>query len=110
MPLHIGNMNQRITIQRPESTRDGVGDEVIEWVTVATTWAEVRPFVAAERYIAAADQEQAKGVYQVQMYWRDGISVTWRLLWRDLILNITSMEDRNGRRDILTLMCEAVLP
>lgn len=110
MPLHTGQMRQRITIQRPTVTRDSVGDEIVTWVEVATTWAEVRPFVASERYLASADQEQAKGIYQVQMRWRDTISVLWRVLWRDLTLEITSVEDRDGRRRITTLMCEAVLP
>lgn len=107
--MPAGKYNQRVTLETQSVTRNSVGDEVIAWLPIATCWAEVRTFVATERYIAGAEQQQAKSVYQVQMRWRDGISVKDRVRWRDQTLEITSTEDRDGRKWELTLMCEGVL-
>lgn len=107
--MPAGKYNQRVTLQRQAITRDSAGGQVITWVTVGTYWAEVRTFVATERYIAGAEQQQAKSVHQVQMRWREDVSVTDRVLWRGEVLEVTSTEDRDARKWELTLMCEKVL-
>lgn len=107
--MGAGKYDQRVTHLQQIVTRDAIGGEVIAWEPAGTYWANVRTFVAAERFIAGGEQQQAKSVIQVQIRYRDGVSVTDRLRWRDQILEITSVEDRDAKKWELSLMCETVL-
>jgi len=108
--VNAGDLRDRVALQENRPKRNDAGGLVECWVTVAQVWAEVKPFVASERHVSAADQEIAKSVQQVMIRYRPDVSVKWRVIWQQLIFDITSIEDRSGRREMLALVCEAVLP
>lgn len=95
----IGELDQRVELQKEVRTPDNMGGFTSEWVTEDTVWAHVRPLRGSER--DQADRTQAEGGYMVVIRWRGDVTEAWRIRWvnRDRIFNIRFIQD-GGQRDL----------
>ena len=101
--MQAGTLDRRITLQRPESSRDAQGEPVPAWADVADVWAHRRPVRAAERF--AAQQVIASNAVVFRIRYRADVVAageTWRIVDRDGIWGIEGVAEI-GRRDGLEL-------
>lgn len=89
MLIDPGELDERIVIEREDTTPDGSGGKVDTWVTAfGPMWAKVRPQSGAER--ARSDQVQAEAKYMVFIH-NQQVSESHRIRWEsngNRILNI----------------------
>lgn len=99
----IGELDERIELQKETFTENSVGGQSAEWSTQYTVWAAVRSLTGGER--EHSDFLQANGGYRVAIRNRSDIDVdeSWRIVWRGKNLNIRFIED-NGPRDVYLVM------
>jgi SPP1 family predicted phage head-tail adaptor len=107
MQYRIGELDQRITVERKERTPDGGGGFVETWTAQATIWALVRPMSGRER--AHAQQTQSGGNYLVVV--RRGIEIdeACRIIWSaepDRPLNVRFVKRRGSRAAYLEIEAE----
>lgn len=101
MPSYrIGELDERVTLQKEEGVPDGQGGTEKEWVDQGERWAHVRPLRGNER--EHSDALQAEGGYLVVIR-NDGVardvSEAWRVKWRGKAMNIRFVQDA-GPRDL----------
>lgn len=104
--LNAGDLNQRITLQRPSAAKDALGQRVESWADVATVWAEAVPLRGREFFAAGAMQSEA--VVRFRIRWRADVDGTLRVLWRGVPHAIVAEPmDVKGGKHTLELMCSA---
>ena len=103
MGLPAGKLDQRISIEAKAVTRNGIGEEIVTWETVAEVCARVEP-IRGREWFAAAQMQDATD-HRVTIRYRAGITREMRVLWRGEPLDIVSVIDVNARRENLELMC-----
>ena len=102
-------MRHRITVQSL-STVNQYGGPVETWSDVGTVWAEITPVRASERFIPAADQEQAAATHVVRMRYLAGLSpVNHRIVWGSKTLDIETVEDPTGRSAEMRVTCREIV-
>lgn len=105
--MRVGELRERITVERATTVSDGAGGQTVTWTGAYTLWANVTP-------VRGREQEHLGRLATVETYLitvRHGPSITTkdRILWREKALNITAAQDREGTRQWLTIEAEAGL-
>ena len=93
------SLTERVTIQKPTET---VGDDGVvrtAWSDVATVWAAVRSETGTERL--RAGRVEMRQAHLVGIRYRDGISGSYRLLWRGRTLHIQGVESDRTWTELL---------
>ena len=81
MYVHLNELRQRITIQRPVSTVDDMGNLIQNGMEdVCTVWAKVLPYAAkiSDGYAEKVDEVS----YRIAIRYRADIEVTDTILWQ----------------------------
>lgn len=104
MTYAIGELNERISLQRKTRTGDGAGGAAASWSEYAEVWALVRPMSGRER--ENAGREEGVRLYLVVMRHRDDVRDGDRVEWRGRHLNIRFPKDRGPRSHWLELEAE----
>jgi SPP1 family predicted phage head-tail adaptor len=91
----IGELSERLGLERKTRTPDGAGGASVAWTEYAEVWALVRPMSGRER--AHAAREEANALYLVVIRYRDDVLDADRLAWRGRHLNIRFRKDRGPR-------------
>lgn len=102
----VGELDQRVELQKEVRTSDGQGGFTRDWQTQDTVWAQVRPLSGSER--AHSERLAAEGGYRVVIRNRDDVNEAWRVKWTDrgVAMNIRFSGD-SGKRDLYRVMeCE----
>lgn len=108
--MRAGRLRHRVVIQERTLSRDGFGDAVESWASVATVPAEVRMPSGAERFVGQADQERATVTHRVRVRWRGDVRPgSHRLLYDDRVLDVEMAEDPDGRGRELVCICREVV-
>lgn len=79
------DLPHRITLQRPVTTQNSLGEEVPAWETVATVWARVDAI--STREWVAASQTQTSITHRIRLRHRT-VLPTWRVIYRGQPLEI----------------------
>lgn len=104
--MYAGRMDTRVTVQRPETTRDAWGGVVEGWGLVTSTWAAVEPLQGRE--FIAAMAVQAEATIRVRVRYLAGVDASCRVLLDDgRVLNITAVIDERNQHRFMQLMCKA---
>ncbi len=101
--MQAGKLNQRIVIEGKNVSRSAIGEEVVSWQTVATTWAKVEPLRGREFF--AAQQMQDAADYRITIRYRPGLTRDMRVIWREQCFDIVSVLDPFGAKKSLELIC-----
>lgn len=94
-----------MNIQTPVPTQNDFGEEIIEWSTLTTVWANVLPASGRESYVSAGEQQLAVITHRIQMRYRTDLNAKMRVVWEDRNLDIESVQDPTGKRGYLMVMC-----
>lgn len=103
--IDAGLLDQRVTIQTKQVTRDAFLAEIIAWVDVATVWMQVQPLSGRE-YVAMR-QAQSDVTTRFRGRYRAGITTAQRLVWRGVAYNITEVIEPDAARAVLELLAFA---
>jgi SPP1 family predicted phage head-tail adaptor len=104
-----GEMQQRITIQRPDGPGATVSPSrqvIPDWVDYATVWAKVEPI--AGREVWYGHQVQADITHGVLIRYDIGAlssGALWRIIHRGRVLNIKAVRDLDEREWFLAVLC-----
>ena len=101
--MQAGRLRERVTIQEKQIVRNSFGEEVIQFVDLATVWAGVEPLNGRE--FLEAKTEQAQITTRVRIRYRDGIYPTMRLVYRSRVLVVDSVIHVYERQREIVLMC-----
>ena len=107
--IRAGRLRHRVTVQRPVTSRDSYGQDVITWTSAGDVWAAVEPLRGREYF--DADQHTGEITTRVIIRWRSdfdtlGFDSTWRIVFgsRTLIIIVPPIDkDYLGRS--WELMC-----
>lgn len=103
--IPIGEMRDRITIQRPTTVPDDLGGQTVTWADLyESVPARVESVRAREPEILGRDVTARTFLITI----RHGYDVTTtdRVSWGGLLLNIRSVENRDTMARRLTIECE----
>lgn len=108
-----GSFRQALTLQQRASSTDAEGSPQEGWVTIGLCRAQVEPLGGRE--LAMAGQLEMKLSHIVKTRWRPDLARTnslsgtsghnMRLLWGARVLDIQLVEDPDGRRHDMQLLC-----
>lgn len=87
--IPAGEMNQRVTFQRREVTRNSIGEEVVTFADVCTVWAKVMPLRGNAFYAANQQQHVIDARFLIRQ--RAGLTTDMRLLWKSLPYDIANL-------------------
>lgn len=94
--MNAGELNRRVTIERPPVALDGYGQPTGAWSAVATVWANVRMIGGRERLRAGALESDLAGTVAVR-YQAAFLPLSstngWRINHGGRLLNITAARD-----------------
>lgn len=103
--IDIGKMNERVTIKSPREVRSRSGETTLNWdTTVATVWASVDGL--SSRDIIQAQQANVVATHKIRIRFRDDVSHTHRIIWRNRTMEIASVTERNDRQALELLARE----
>lgn len=101
--MDAGRLRQRVTIQEPVTARNGFGEAITAWTTVAMVWASVEPLSGREFF--AAEHVQSEITHRVRVRYRAGIAPTMRVVFNGRHLMIEAVINYGERGTDLQLMC-----
>lgn len=107
--MRAGLLRQRVTIQAPNVVTNAYGEPITSWVPLATVWGSVLPLAGREAMNQEAGQVQATVQQDVRIRWRSDVSPRMRLVVGARALDVESVEDPDGRRRVLRLLCREVV-
>jgi SPP1 family predicted phage head-tail adaptor len=99
----IGEMVERVTLQRSVKADDEYHGKQVVWLDVAEVWAKVEPISSREYFFGQANQ--AEVTHRIQMRYRSDIGQEWQIKHRDAYYSIRSVIDMGGSRRFLELLC-----
>lgn len=84
--VNVGELNQRVTIQRRGAADNTLGEADGAWSDVATVWARVQPMRARDQF--AAGQAGRLMDHRVLIRYRADVDGACRLVWKGAPLEI----------------------
>lgn len=100
----IGDLRQRVTLQRRSEVADAGGGVSLSWTDAGELWAEVTPLQGRET--VQAMRLQPTQTYLIRLRYRDDITPADRLVFKQRILNIRSVQNVNARGQWTECRCE----
>ena len=103
----IGQMDQRITLQRATETDNVLGGSDVTWGDLAsnpTVWAHVRPLGGREAMIADGVSAEQKHLFTLRN--RSDITEADRIVWLGAPFNIRRIEREGTRAKYLSIEAE----
>lgn len=98
--MQAGPLDRRITIQTHTDTRDGAGEPVPAWTTLATVWANVLHLRGTEPFEGQQFNAQRVTVFTIR--YRDDVDETMQVSFDGQTYDIEGISEL-GRRDGLEL-------
>lgn len=92
--IAAADFDQRITLQQKVVTQNGIGEEIVTWSDVATTWASVRPLRGREFFTANQMQHAVDARFLIRS--RPGLAENMRILWKSEPYDITGLIPGTG--------------
>ena len=92
--IAASDLDQRITIQAKSVTKNAIGEEIVTWGDVVTTWASVRPLRGREFFTANQMQHAVDARFLIRS--RSGLAENMRILWKGGPYDITGLIPGTG--------------
>ncbi len=101
--IHIGDLRNRMVLEREQRSADGGGGAAVNWQFVATVWAAVKPLSGREkdRYHSL----EATLSHRVVLRYRAGVSPGMRLRMGARLFDIHAVFSPDERRRWLFCLC-----
>lgn len=102
--IRIGELRQRVTIERPERASDGGGGATESWLAVAVVWARLRPMTGEEA--AEADALVGRVSHEVVIRYRTDLVPEMRFRRGSRLFDIRAALDLDERKRFLRCLVE----
>ncbi|MCV0370821.1 phage head closure protein [Filomicrobium sp.] len=102
--VRIGDLRQRVGIERVVRVTDGGGGAEEEWDMVAEVWAAVMPLTGTER--VEADAVNGNVSHEIWMRYRPDVAPDMRLRLGPRLFDVRAVMDVEERRRFLRCLCE----
>ncbi|MDX2288555.1 MAG: phage head closure protein [Hyphomicrobiaceae bacterium] len=102
--VRIGDLRQRINLERPVLVSDGGGGASEDWELVAELWAAVNPLTGAERL--EADAISGRVSHEIWLRWRAGVAGDMRFRLGARLFDIRTVIDDGERKRFLRCLAE----
>lgn len=103
MPLNAGDLQHVVALQSPGSGTDDHGAATVSWTTYDTVCAMVE--AASNRDLLQTGAVTETLLSAVTIYYRSDVSAKHRVLIEGRTLAIVSIQDPDGLREMLRLVC-----
>ena len=98
------DLDKRIVLQAPTTTKDALGTPVTTWVDVATVWAAIWPTSANE--ITAANASAMVVSHRIRIRYRSVLKPSWKVKYGNRFFSIVGITSPNEGREWMDLMCK----
>lgn len=99
--MNLGQLRHRIQFQEEQQTADGGGGFTLQWVTVGTYWAHIRPASGNETLQASRLEHVIS--HTATMRYTANISQAMRVLFRGGYYNVVSILNTDYRNKDMTV-------
>lgn len=99
-------LKQRIIIQQPIETADGVGGTTRSWNDVATVWAELVPLRSGRGEALVNRQLEATVTHRVTIRYRADVTTAMRINYGGRVFNIRSVTNIGEANVTLEMLAE----
>ena len=106
MGVKSGQLDRRIRLQRPSTTKNEYGEEIVSFVDEATVWARLLPFPGKEEFVPS-DGHSAKQPTIFEIRFRKGVGPKWRVVYDGSEYEVEDVGEIGNRRESLRLVCYA---
>ncbi len=100
----IGEMRERITLQRQITTTDELGGQITTWQDVGTYWAKVEEVKADLRIIA--ERGEMKRTFKITT-WYIPVTKSDRIIYKDMPLKIVAVRIPDSYGQFIEIIAEA---
>ena len=108
--MEIGKLNQRITILENRTKTDSIGNHLNIWEEIASCWAEVKVRTSqnAEKISTGVTREIRTLIFTIRQCPSVAYinSTTHKILFRNKIYNILSVQLDYSHGELMTITCE----
>ena len=101
--MNINTYTNRIELQRATFTKNELGESVPSWLTLTTRWASIEPISVREQLRASAIDVSESS--RIRMRYYAGLKESDRIKHGEVIYEINSIVDKNGRHIELEILC-----
>jgi len=101
--MNPGQLRERIEIQQPTETRSALGEVTQTWTTWKSRWASVQTLNSKQ--VLTANQQDLRITHKVRLRYLDGLKSSYRIKWRDRVLQVVSVLE-HAQFTVHELLCE----
>lgn len=102
--ITIGDLRQRLALERPIRTSDGGGGADENWSLVATVWAAMKPLTGTERL--EAESQAGTVSHEIWMRHRDNVTPEMRFRLGTRLFDVRSVMDVDEKGQFLRCLAE----
>ncbi len=102
--VSIGDLRERIAVQRVSNTRDAIGGLTESWSEIASAYAKVEPASSGEQF--RRSQIQASADWTVTTRYNNAWKPADRIVWRSRTFEIVGLKNDDERRRFLQIACK----
>ncbi|WP_424361444.1 phage head closure protein [Methylocystis parvus] len=102
----IGQLRQRVTLQAPVDAPDDLGGAERSFSSFDRVWARIETRGSREQFTEQRLEQSRR--FAVTIRWRNDVTSQMRIVLRERILVIRSIEDQDETRRFLTCLCEEI--
>lgn len=105
--MNPGQLRHRITIQQKTRVQNEYGEEIADWVDVASVWASVNPISGREFF--AAEAVNSEVTHKINMRYRSGITPDMRVKFKERYFQIIVVMNLQEKNVELQLLCKELV-
>jgi SPP1 family predicted phage head-tail adaptor len=102
--VHIGQLRDRIVLERPLRAGDGGGGATVTWEEVTALWAKVTPSGGSESY--ELDRVAGKASHEIVIRYRADVTPELRFRAGARVFDVCAAFDPDGRRQWIKCLVE----
>lgn len=103
----ISSMRDNVALESPVDVADAAGGFARSWTLVAEIFAQIRPLVSREQFVA--ERHEFQSTHKFIIRWRPDVSAHMRFRDGDCIYAIRATFDTDGLRRFMTCYCEEIV-
>lgn len=103
----IDRLCKKIFIQEKTNIEDGFGGFMESWRTIKSTWAEIKPLTASDKYEASKIEEKITHLITIRYFLN--LKTNHRILYQDRVFNIRGIVNPFENNKIQEIKAEEIL-
>jgi len=104
--INAGDLRHRITFQQEEKIEDGYKGYAVTWKDKISTWALIEPLTGREYFYAHQITNEVS--HRIIIRYRQDVTASMRIKYKNRIFNIESMIDLEERHMFLEFLCREI--